>query len=71
MRVCSAIFESLLAGLSGRVVRIEVEVDSMISSVAGRLREVMEEIVDVVEHCEVRNGVVEVVRERSIPSSFR
>ena len=71
MRVCSARFESLLAGFSGRVVRTVVEVGSMISSVAGRLREVMEEIVDIVEHCEVRDGVVEVVWERSIPSSFR
>ena len=62
MRMCSARFESLIADFSGRDWRVEVGTGSMISFSAGRLREVVvDEVVDNVDDCEVKEGVVEVV----------
>ena len=59
---CSARFESLLADFSGRDLRVEVGMGSMISFSAGRLREVVvDEVMDNVDDCEVKEGVVEVV----------
>lgn len=62
---------SLFAGGRGRQVRLNVGLASMTSSAAGRLREEVDEILDTVDDCEVWEGVVEIVCDRSISSSSR
>lgn len=63
---------SLFVGVRGRIGRLAMWLDSSISSTAGRLRQGVDDILDIedrMDDCDVRDGNVDVIRDRSISSS--
>lgn len=61
MTVCRASDASLFEGARGRVVRIGVESGSTTSSMAGRLSELIDDMLDMVDNCEVEDDVLDTV----------